>query len=192
MTKKIVILFSGSGTNLENIIKTLHKKSFDSTTIEIAGLICNNPNAKGIEKALKYDIKTDVINHKDFSSRHEFDTKLVSKINEFKPDLVVLAGFMRILSPIFTDNIKAINLHPSILPLFKGDKAIIESWNSDMRVAGISVHYVSSELDGGKIIDQLSFHKNETKTYEAYEDKIHSLEYELLPKVIINLLSKTF
>lgn len=190
MTKNLVILFSGSGTNLENIIQTLHNKTIDGTTIKITGLICNIPTATGIQKALKYSIPTTIIDHKDYNSRENFDAKLVETIRQFHPDLVVLAGFMRILSTVFTDSIRAINLHPSLLPLFKGAHAIKESWESDMRIAGISVHWVSSELDGGKIIDQLAFHKNTTKDFDTFESKIHDFEYQLLPQVIQNILTK--
>lgn len=84
---------------------------------------------------------------------------MVQKIKESGANLTVLAGFMRILSPVFTKNIKAINLHPSLLPLFKGAHAIKESYESDMKVAGVSVHWVSEELDGGMIIAQKAFEK---------------------------------
>ena len=181
--KKIVILFSGNGTNLENIAKKLHKKS-----LFIAKAITNNPSAKGIERAKRLGIEVEVIDHKRFASREEFDKALVASIKQVEPDLVVLAGFMRILTPVFTDAIgNAINIHPSILPLFKGARAIERSYESDMRVAGVTVHWVSSELDGGKIIDQACFHR-EDESLEEFEAKIHALEYELYPKVIEGLL----
>ena len=184
MTKKLVILFSGSGTNLENIIQKIHNQEIENTTFEIVGLISNIKDAQGIHKASKYGLSTTIIDHKKYKSREDFDLALVNQIKQFDCDLVVLAGFMRILSPVFTDNIKAINLHPSLLPLFKGANAIKKSWDSDMRIAGISVHWVSGELDGGKIIDQRAFHKNEVSSFDEFESKIHQLEYELLPKVI--------
>ncbi|BCD59450.1 MULTISPECIES: phosphoribosylglycinamide formyltransferase [unclassified Nitratiruptor] len=181
--KKIVILFSGRGTNLENIIQKLHKKS-----LIVAKAITNNPNAAGIQRAKKYGIEVEVIDHLLFGSRESFDQKLVESIEEVNPDLVVLAGFMRILTPIFTSRIKnAINIHPSLLPLFKGAKAIEQSYHSDMKVAGVTVHWVSEELDSGDIIDQACFHR-EDESFEAFEAKIHALEYELYPKVIEKLL----
>ena len=97
---------------------------------------------------------------------------------------------MRILTPFFCDNIKAINLHPSILPLFKGAHAIDESFDSDMQVGGVSVHWVSAELDGGKIIAQQTFQR-ENKTRDEWEAKIHEIEHELLPKTIIQILKDT-
>lgn len=186
--KKIVVLFSGKGTNLKNIIKKLHKKEIGGCLYEISGAICNKKEAQGIDICKNYHIPFGIIEHKNFNSREEFDRKLVQSINFYKPDLTVLAGFMRILTPIFTDNIKAINLHPSLLPLFKGANAIEKSFYSDMKIGGVSVHYVSSELDGGKIILQECFKKEEDETLDSFTKKIKEIEYRLLPKAIIKIL----
>ncbi|WP_201333190.1 phosphoribosylglycinamide formyltransferase [Nitratiruptor sp. YY09-18] len=180
--KKIVILFSGNGSNLENIAKKLHGK------VEVAAAITNNPQAYGIQRAKRLGIPIEIIDHREFPSRESFDEVLVQTIKQYNPDLVVMAGFMRILSPIFTKNIKnAINIHPSLLPLFKGAKAIEKSYASDMKVAGVTVHWVNDELDGGKIIDQACFHR-EDESLEEFAAKIHELEYNLYPRVIANLL----
>lgn len=187
-TKKIAVLFSGSGSNVEAILAKLHGQIFENTKIEVALTLTNNPNAKGIEKASKYGLTSVVINHKNFSSREEFDKALVSEIKKYDVNLVVLAGFMRVLTPVFTENLKAINLHPSILPLFKGAYAIDESFNSDMQVGGISIHAVSSELDGGKIIAQKTFQRD-NKTLQEWESEIHRLEHELLPQTIVEILT---
>ncbi len=188
--KKIAILFSGSGTNLENLLKKLHKKEFGNFKIEVVKTICNNPNARGIDKSRKYSIEPLIINHKNFKSREEFDAKLVDEIKKSGAQLTVLAGFMRFLTPIFTKNIDAINLHPSLLPLFKGGHAIEESFYSEMKIGGITVHYVNEELDGGAIIAQKCFEKQKDMSLEQYEIKIHELEYELLPKVVQEILLK--
>ncbi len=188
--KKIVVLFSGEGSNLENIIKKLHKKSFGLDSYEVVAGITNKKEAKGIQICKKHNIPSYVIEHKNYTSREEFDTKLVEIINSFHPHLTVLAGFMRILTPIFTKNIKAINLHPSLLPLFKGTNAIEKSFYSDMKVGGVSIHYVSKELDSGEIIAQECFKKDEDETLESFAKKIKSLEYKLLPQAIIKILTK--
>lgn len=185
--KKIAILFSGNGTNLETILKKVHNKVFNNTKIEVVVTITNNPNALGINKAKNFNVPVVIIENKKFNSREKFDEALVKKINNYEVNLTVLAGFMRILTPVFTENIKAINLHPSLLPLFKGAHAIEESYKSDMKVAGITVHYVNSELDGGKIISQMAFQKDD-KTFEEFENTIHELEHILLPETIIQLL----
>ena len=134
VTKKIAVLFSGSGTNLEAILQKLHGKIFGDIKIEVAMTLTNKPDAGGIVKAAKYGLTSVVIDNKKFASREEFDAALVDEIKKYDVDLVVLAGFMRILTPIFTENLRAINLHPAILPLFKGAHAIEESYKSDMQV----------------------------------------------------------
>ncbi|WP_297573459.1 phosphoribosylglycinamide formyltransferase [uncultured Campylobacter sp.] len=188
--KKIAILFSGSGSNLEAILQKVHNKTFGNTKIVCSLLICNNSKAYGIERANKYQLTTQIIDHRKFNSREEFDRALVDRIKKENISLTVLAGFMRILTPVFTDNIKAINLHPSILPLFKGANAIKESFESDMMLGGVSIHYVSSELDGGKLIVQRAFERTNNMSFEEWEEKIHSIEHELLPETIIKLLTK--
>ena len=182
--KKIAILFSGEGTNLENIISKLHEKA-----VIVKKAITNNPNAKGIQRAEKYGIEVVIIDSKNFQSREEFDKELVKELKKEELDLVVLAGFMRILTPIFTDNVKAINIHPSLLPLFKGAKAIEKSYQSDMKVAGVTVHEVTSELDGGKILAQECFNRD-GMSFDEFEERIHKIEYELYPRVIKNLIHK--
>lgn len=186
-TKKIAILFSGSGTNMENIIKKLHCKCFNGVKIEVSLLICNKQDALGIKRAKNLGFDTKIIEHGKYTSRDDFDAKLVQMIKAANIDLVVLAGFMRVLGEQFCKEVKAINLHPSILPLFKGAHAIEESWQSDMQVGGISIHWVSAELDGGKIIAQKTFARK-NRSFEKWEEKIHKLEHKLLPKTIVKIL----
>jgi len=189
LTKKIAVLFSGGGSNLEAILERLHGKVFGQTKIEVALTLTNKANAGGIAKAAKYGLKSVVIEHVNFASREEFDAAVVEKIKHANVDLTVLAGFMRILTPVFTRQIRAINLHPSLLPLFKGAHAIKESFDSDMKVGGVSVHWVSEELDGGKIIAQRAFEKSAGMSFEAYEAKIHEIEHEILPETIVQILT---
>ncbi|MBR6952856.1 MAG: phosphoribosylglycinamide formyltransferase [Campylobacter sp.] len=188
VVKKIAVLFSGSGSNLQSILDKLHGKIFDDIKIEVVLTLTNKPNAYGIQRAAKFGLTSVVIDNKNFVSRQDFDKKVVEEIKKSGAELTVLAGFMRILTPFFCDNIKAINLHPSILPLFKGAHAIDESFDSDMQVGGVSVHWVSAELDGGKIIAQQTFQR-ENKTRDEWEAKIHEIEHELLPKTIVEILS---
>jgi len=183
-----VILFSGEGSNMLQIIKKVHKQTFGDTRIEVVATVTNNAEAKGIEKLRPYNIPVNIIDHKDYDSREAFDTDLVNRIDYYKPDLVVLAGFMRILTPVFTQNIKSINLHPSMLPLFKGAKAIEQSYENPDKPAGISVHWVSEELDGGSVIAQQELHRIEGESFESFKNRIHLLEYELLPQTVIDIL----
>ena len=189
LTKKIAVLFSGGGSNLEAILQSLHGKVFGETRIEVALTLTNKANAGGIAKATKYGLQSVVIEHVNFASREEFDAAVVAQIKRANVDLTVLAGFMRILTPVFTRQIRAINLHPSLLPLFKGAHAIKESFDSDMKVGGVSVHWVSEELDGGAIIAQRAFEKGAGMSFEAYEAKIHAFEHEILPETIVQILT---
>jgi len=182
--KKIVALFSGEGTNLANLIEKIHQQHG-----LIVCAITNNPNAGGIAKAKLANIPVEVCDHTLFDSRESYDTALVEMIQEYDPDLVVLCGFMRILTPVFTSQIKAINLHPSLLPAFKGARAIERSFESDENICGVSVHWVSDELDGGDIILQKSFTKNPNDTLEEFSAKIREIEHEILPLSIIHLLT---
>lgn len=185
--KKIAILFSGTGSNLLSLLQKLHNKTFNNTTLQVALTITNNKNAGGIKYSEEFGIKPYIIEHKSFTCREDFDAKLVSIINQYDIDLCVLAGFMRILTPTFTSQIKAINLHPSLLPLFKGSNAIMQSYESKMLVGGVSVHFVSEELDAGELISQIAFSK-EGLSLEEFEAKIHQIEHEILPQSVIKLL----
>ena len=189
LTKKIAVLFSGGGSNLEAILQRLHGKVFGETRIEVALTLTNKANAGGIAKAAKYGLQSVVTEHVNFASREEFDAAVVAQIKRANVDLTVLAGFMRILTPVFTRRIRAINLHPSLLPLFKGAHAIKESFDSDMKVGGVSVHWVSEELDGGKIIAQRAFEKSAGMNLEDFEAKIHAIEHEILPETIVQILT---
>jgi phosphoribosylglycinamide formyltransferase 1 len=180
--KKIVVLFSGEGKNLHNIITKLHGRE-----CEVACAITNKADAPGLQSL---PIRSEILEHGKFTSREAYDAKLVECIKRYAPDLVVLAGFMRILTPVFTQNIKAINLHPSLLPKYKGANAIEESFHSGDKECGVSVHWVSEELDGGEIIEQARFVRAENETLQSFQTKIKELEYELLPYTISKILYK--
>jgi phosphoribosylglycinamide formyltransferase-1 len=185
--KKIAILFSGEGTNLEALIKALHKKTFEGTTIEVALTLTNNPQANGIARARKYGFEPIIINHTIFPTREAFDTALVETILAHEIDLTVLAGFMRILTPIFTDQIRAINIHPSLLPLFKGADALKRSFESEMKVAGVTTHMVTTELDSGEIVDQICFSK-EGMDFDTFKAEIARSEHTLYPQSVKKVL----
>ena len=186
--KKIVVLFSGEGKNLHNIIDTLH-----GSVCEVICAITNKADAGGLSGLLAkrpMGVKSEILEHTKFDSREAYDKELVKLIQSYEPDLVVLAGFMRILTPVFTQNIKSINLHPSLLPKHKGANAIEESFLSDDKEGGVSIHWVSEELDGGEIVAQESFSKCEDETLESFTSKIKELEYKLLPQTIASILKR--
>lgn len=176
--KKIAVLFSGRGSNFAHIVNTLHGKEF-----EVAVALTNNPDAQGIEIAKAASIPLEVIDSKAYDSREAFDAVVVERLQQYAPDLTVLAGFMRILTPVFTEQVKSINLHPSLLPRHKGLKAIEKSYEDAYPSGGVSVHYVSSELDGGEVILQKEVSK-EGLTFEAFDEKVRSIEKEALAEAI--------
>jgi len=176
--KKIAILFSGKGTNFAHIVRTLHKKD-----VEVVFALTNNPNAEGIAIAQEHGIAYGVVEPKNFDSREAYDEVVVDTLKRYTPDLTVLAGFMRILTPVFTEQVKAINLHPSLLPRHKGLKAIEKSYEDAHGEGGVSIHYVSSQLDGGEIIVQKTLAK-EGLSFEAYDRAIRSLEKKALIEAI--------
>ena len=168
-----------------NIINKLHNKE-----LEVVMCLTNNPKSPAIKKLEQQNIKCEILDHKEYNTREQYDKELVKLILSYGYNLVVLSGFMRILTDEFTKNIKAINLHPSLLPLYKGSKAIERSFEGNEDKAGVSVHYVSSELDGGEIIMQKSFTKNKTDSFDQYHKKIKECEYEIFPKAIIKALKE--
>jgi len=180
--KKIAVLFSGTGSNFAHIVKTLHNKE-----VEVVVALTNNPHAKGIEIAKAVGIPLEVIDSKKYSSREAFDAVVVERLKQYAPDLTVLAGFMRILTPVFTDAITSINLHPSLLPRHKGLHAIEKSYQDDFPTGGVSIHYVSSELDGGEIILQKEISKKGLSS-DSYHTAIRHLEKEALVEAIRTVL----
>ena len=181
--KKIAILFSGTGSNLAYILKHMHQHD-----VEVVVALTNNPNAGGIAFAKEYDIPLEIVDSKAYKERELFDTQLVNILQSYHPDLTVLAGFMRILTPVFTQQIKAINLHPSLLPRHKGIGAIERSYADEHPTGGVSVHWVTSELDGGEVILQKEIHK-EHMSFDLYEQKIKRIEKIALIEAIKKVLN---
>ena len=181
--KKIAVLFSGKGSNFAHIVNTLHHEGF-----EVVVALTNNPNAGGIKVAKEASIPLEVIDSKEYESRESFDAVVVERLKQYGPELTVLAGFMRILTPVFTEQIKSINLHPSLLPRHKGLKAIEKSYQDEHSNGGVSVHYVTSELDGGEVILQKEIAKGGL-SFEAYDEKVRSIEKDALVEAIRKILS---
>ena len=181
--KKIAVLFSGKGSNFAHIVKTLHQQEF-----EVVIALTNNPNAEGIEIAKVASIPLEVVDPKAYESRETFDAVVVERLQQYSPDLTILAGFMRILTPVFTEQITSINLHPSLLPRHKGLKAIEKSYEDEYSHGGVSIHYVSSELDGGEVILQKEVSK-EGLSFEAYDTEVRSVEKDALVEAIRMVLN---
>ena len=181
--KRIIILISGNGSNLEAIINACNSGYING---EIVNVISNNPDAYGIERSNKFNIKTKIINHKDFDSRIKFDDELEDYLSELKPDLIVLAGFMRILGKKIINRFanKMINLHPSLLPLYPGLNTHEQVLKNNDKRHGISIHFVTPQLDAGPLIAQASIEIGSDKRLDQLIKRIHTIEHHLLPKVI--------
>ena len=183
---KIAVLISGNGSNLQAIIDNFR----DEVGIEISSVISNKADAYGLTRANKEGIETHIVNHEDYSSREDFEKKLINILKKESPDLIVLAGFMRILSNLFISEYygKLINIHPSLLPNYKGMDTHRRVLENDEEFHGVTVHYVDNSLDGGPICAQSKI-KIDTKDQKKLEEQIHELEYELYPDVIKNIAS---
>jgi phosphoribosylglycinamide formyltransferase 1 len=155
--RKIVILISGGGSNMAAIVKTAQRQCWDATLdAQIAAVISNKADARGLQFAASQGVPTRVLDHKAFASREEFDTALAKCINEFTPSLVALAGFMRILTPGFVSHFsgRLLNIHPSLLPAFPGLHTHERAIAAGCKFAGATVHQVTPELDHGPILAQ--------------------------------------
>jgi len=184
--KKIAVMISGSGSNLEAIVKACHEKNIYG---EIVYVISNNPDAYGIERAKKYNIPVKIIDHKSYTDRDDFDDALKDFLDNLEIDLIILAGFMRILGKNITEKFygKMINLHPSLLPLYPGLNTHTQALNNKDEYHGISIHFVSAELDAGPLIAQGKFLVKADDDLEKLVSKIHKVEHDLLPIVINEL-----
>ena len=179
MNKKIAVLLSGNGSNLNAIIKK---------GINVSFVVSNNPEAPGLKISQKSNIPT--YSWKNLSALEEHVSELV-KIHEIK--LLVLAGFMRLLSKEFISSLpqrSIINIHPSILPEFKGLNAIQQALESGVKYTGVTIHYVDEGVDTGEIIQQESIKIEENDTIVSLKKRLQVLEHDLYPKVIENILSK--
>ena len=150
---RIVVLVSGSGSNMQVIAEACAKNEIDG---DITAVISNRPDVMGLQRAKELGIATDVVDHTQFPTREEFDANLIRAIDEHTPDLIVLAGFMRILTSDFVRRYKGkmLNIHPSLLPKYKGLNTHQRALDAGDKEAGVTVHFVSEDLDGGANIIQ--------------------------------------
>lgn len=185
--KNIVILISGRGSNFEAILERSRAERWAETVgAEIRAVISNRPEAKGLVTARNNGIEAKALDHKTFASREEFDKALGDLVASYEPDLVVLAGFMRVLTPVFTDRFvgRMLNIHPALLPLFPGLHTHERAIEAGCRVHGSTVHFVSSVLDGGAIIGQAVVPVLPTDTPGTLADRGLVLEHKLYPAVV--------
>lgn len=180
---RIVVLISGNGSNLQAIIDDIHD---DEIEANIVAVISNKPDAYGLQRAEQAGIDAIVVNSKDSTSREEYDQQLKQAIDHYQPDLVVLAGFMRILSDEFVNHYhgRLINIHPSLLPKYQGlntHQRVIDAGDTHH---GASVHFVIPELDAGPLILQAEVAIHNDDTAETLAQRVHTQEHIIYPLVI--------
>ncbi|CAH9057057.1 Phosphoribosylglycinamide formyltransferase [Pseudoalteromonas holothuriae] len=180
---RLVILISGSGSNLQAIINACQSNQIKG---EVVAVISNKDNAYGLTRAANAGINTRVLSHKTFATREDYDVELASLIDSFNPDLVVLAGFMRILSPDLVQkfNGKMLNIHPSLLPKYQGLNTHQRAIDAKDDVHGVSVHFVTEELDGGPVVLQAKVPILADDTADTLAQRVHEQEHIIYPLVV--------
>lgn len=187
-TTRLVILISGRGSNMRSIIEAINHQQLDAT---VAAVISNRPDAAGLEYASSQSIPTKIVDHKAFADRESFDRALAQQIDEFKPDYVILAGFMRILTAEFVEHYqnKLINIHPSLLPKFKGLDTHQRAIDAGEKEHGASVHFVTAELDDGPVIMQAKVKVKPDDSAQTLAARVLEQEHQLYPAAIQKLVN---
>lgn len=181
---RVVCLISGSGSNLQALIDAKEQNALGSA--ELVAVISNVPDAQGLERATRASIPTEVLSHRDFADRDRFDLALRERIDAYQPDLVVLAGFMRILSAHFVEaySDRLINIHPSLLPKYKGLNTHQRALDAGDQVAGATVHWVTETLDSGGIIRQVDVPILPEDTADTLKSRVLAAEHALYVSVV--------
>ena len=179
----IGVLASGRGTNLQAIIKAIEEGKIAG---EIKVVVSDNPNAYALKRAQQYHIDTRYIHFKEFKNREDYDKEIIKTLKEKKIELVVLAGYMRIMSPYFirTYKNKIMNIHPALLPSFPGLHAQKQAVEYGVKVSGCTVHFVDEGIDSGPIILQKAVEVSDDDTEESLAEKILKEEHQIFPQAI--------
>ena len=191
--KNIVILISGGGSNMAAIVKTAQQEQWAQRYgARVAAVVSNKADAQGLVFAREHGIATAVLDHKAFASREAFDTELAAVIDAHQPALVVLAGFMRILTPGFVAHYagRLVNIHPSLLPAFTGLHTHQRAIDAGCKFAGVTVHQVTAELDVGPILDQAVVPVLPGDTAETLAARVLTQEHVIYPRAVRALVQK--
>ena len=183
MSKRIVVLISGSGSNLQAIMDAIDTNQING---RIEAVLSNKPDAFGLERARKANIPALVLQHTQFESRESFDQAMIKEIDAYSPDLIVLAGFMRILTPEFVRHYqgKMLNIHPSLLPKYKGLHTHARAIEAKDKKHGCTVHFVTEELDGGPLAVQGEVSIEDYDDVDSLQQKVHHIEHKTYPLAV--------
>ncbi|MDN4508019.1 phosphoribosylglycinamide formyltransferase [Gordonibacter sp. RACS_AR49] len=179
---KIGVLLSGSGTNLQAIID----EAGEGLPVDIVRVVSSRPDAYGIERAKAAGIPVTVLNRDAYADPEAADARIVAELREAGTEYVVMAGYMRKVTPVMLDAFpdRVLNLHPALLPSFKGAHAIADAFGAGVKVTGITVHFANEDYDKGPIVAQRAVEVREDDTLEALEARIHEAEHALYPEVL--------
>jgi len=183
MKKRIAVFASGFGSNLQALIDYNNKHGLNG---DIVLVFSNNKDAFALVRAKKNNIKAVFMDPTRYSSREKYDSKIIEMLEEEKIDLVVLAGYMLLLSQEFIHRFKnkILNIHPALLPSFKGTHGIKDAYRYGVKVTGVTVHFVDEGLDSGPIILQEAFPIDPDDSVEELEEKIHKVEHKIYPEAV--------
>jgi len=190
MKKNIAVFASGTGSNFLAISQAVKTGILKGACLKL--LVCDNPKALVLKKAEKAGVKVLLTERKNFPSKEAFENKIIEHLKDDRIDLVVLAGFMRILSSSFVRAYRnrIINIHPSLLPSFKGGHGIKDAFDYGVKLTGVTVHFVDQEMDHGPVILQSAVEIKKNDTLKSLEIKIHQTEHKLYPQAIKLFLSR--
>jgi phosphoribosylglycinamide formyltransferase-1 len=182
--QKFAVFISGNGSNLQAIIDSVTKGEINA---DLSLVISSTDKAFGLKRAEKVGIKTLVFSPDNYTNRQSVDRDIVIALKEHKIDFLVLAGYMRLLTPYFIKEYpnKIINVHPSLLPSFKGAHGIKDAFTYGVKQTGVTVHFVNEKMDNGPIILQDTVKINEEDTLETLEAKIHRVEHRIYPQAVV-------
>lgn len=182
-SKNIVVIISGNGSNLQSIIDAIETGQVNA---RISAVISNNAEAYGLVRAQTHGIESRIIDHQKFETRVEFDQTLLEAVESFQPDFIVLAGFMRILGSAFIQAYanKILNIHPSILPSYKGLKTHQRALDNHELEHGVSIHIVTADLDDGPVLLRGRYPIEENDTVKDLHKKGYKLEHRMFPKLL--------
>ena len=183
MKKRIAVFASGFGSNLQALIDYNKENGLNG---EIVLVFSNNKDAYALNRARKNKVKTVFMDPSDYNTREQYDTKIIELLEDEKIDLVVLAGYMFLLRKEFVRKFKnkILNIHPALLPSFKGTHGIKDAYEYGVKVTGVTVHFVDEDLDSGPIILQQPVDINQNESVEELEEKIHKVEHKIYPLAV--------
>ncbi len=185
--KKLAVLASGSGSNLEAIAQAIEN---GQVSAEIAVMIYNEPEALARQRAERFGIPAILVNHRDYKNRKELDLAIIQILQQYGVDLVIMAGWMRIVTQVLIDAFpeRILNIHPSLLPSFKGIHAIEQAFNYGVKITGCTVHLLSLEVDSGKILKQAAVPILPEDSLEDLQKRIQVQEHIIYPQAIAEYL----